>query len=279
VKFIRDNRLIAALIIMIALAIALAAASFAVAGEASPVSRTISALLAPVQKGMSTIGGGILSLRRYMGDFDALAEENKQLRAELYEKDALIRRAEGYREENERLRALIGLKQERRDFELENAAVTGWEEGSWSSVFYIDKGRRDGIALDNSVITEDGFVGFVTDLGDRWAEVTTVIDTGMVAGAAASRTREVGVCEGDFTLMKEGKLKFSYLDKATEVSYGDSVVTSGLGGQFPKGLLVGRVTEVRTEPHGISAYAVIQPAAKLENLTQVFVIKAFEIEG
>ena len=92
-----------------------------------------------------------------------------------------------------------------------------------------------------------------------------------------TRTGEAAILEGDFTLMGQGRLKLSYLPENSELIAGDLVSTSGRGGIYPPGLVVGHVEDVHTEASGVTRYAVVQPETDLESLKQVFVIKSFEI--
>ena len=91
------------------------------------------------------------------------------------------------------------------------------------------------------------------------------------------RTEDIGVAEGDFSLMSEGRLKLSYLPAGCTLLNGDLVTTSGLGGYYPSGLVIGTVEEVRLDDSGSTQYAVVAPSADFDALSQVFVVKSFEI--
>ena len=131
--------------------------------------------------------------------------------------------------------------------------------------------------MDDLVITDDGMVGYVSNVTPTYCDVTTVIDTNMQAGALITRTREVGIAEGDYALMDEGNLKLAYLDPDSGVVIGDTVETSGRGGVFPKGIMIGTVERIVPEENGISNYAVIKPFVDVEKVTNVFIITDFEV--
>ena len=97
-------------------------------------------------------------------------------------------------------------------------------------------------------------------------------DTETHVAAMISRIRELGVAEGDYQLMSDGKLRISYLPREADIVIGDQVITSGTGGIFPKGLIIGSVESVKTESDGMSSYAVLQPAVSLTDVRQVFII-------
>ena len=108
-------------------------------------------------------------------------------------------------------------------------------------------------------------------------QVKPITDVSVKMGAVVSRTREVVVAEGSFELAGDGLLRLSYLQNDSDVLVGDTVETSGYGGIFPKGLLIGTITEVLPESHGISTYAKIQPAVDLTALKKVYIVKSFTI--
>ena len=107
--------------------------------------------------------------------------------------------------------------------------------------------------------------------------VLTVIDTDTELGARIFRTGEVAVAEGDFSLMGQGKLKLSYLTSDDEVLIGDQIVTSGLGGYYPSGLVIGSVESLQTGDDGLARYAVLTPMMDFNALTEVFVITDYDI--
>ena len=116
-------------------------------------------------------------------------------------------------------------------------------------------------------------------LGLTWCKVSTVLDSSCEMGAIVTRTGDVGVLDWDYALSEEGLLKLAYLDAGVVLTAGDAVETSGVGGVFPAGVLLGRVKELKTESHGISQYAVLEPAVDVTKVSTVFVITNFESEN
>ena len=113
--------------------------------------------------------------------------------------------------------------------------------------------------------------------GYNWCTVLTVVDTSTSMGAQVFRTKDLGVAVGDFSLMGDGRLRMDYLPADCQLLGGDLVVTSGLGGYYPSGLVIGSVEEVQKDDSGASSYAVLVPEADLDSLTEVAVIKSFDI--
>ena len=246
-------------------------------GNVSPVSNFVNILTTPIQKAVTGIGGGFRSLHDHWLEYDNMLEENEQLRNELNETKQKLRDAEKAEKENLQLRTALGMKERSRNYDFESAEIIARSTENWTTTFTIDKGSLAGIAPDNCVITDAGMVGFVSEVGTTWATVTAVTDTTMEASAIVSRTREVASAEGDFELMKEGFIKLSYLERDTQVIKGDTVEISGLGGLFPKGIILGTVEDVKSETHGISKYAIVRPAVDLSRVNHVLIIKSFTI--
>lgn len=218
--------------------------------------------------------------RHYYADYNDLLAENEALRREVAELRANARQADRDREENELLRELIGLREQRRDFELEAAMVLERSNNNWTRTLTLNRGTAHGVAVNNMVVSGDSegyLVGVVTDVGLNWCTVQTIIDTDTELGALIYRTGDNVIAEGDFSLMREKRLKLSYLPADVSLLAGDYIVTSGLGGFYPSNLVIGTVERVETDDNGLAQYAVLDPMLDFDALTEVFVIKSFEI--
>ena len=192
--------------------------------------------------------------------------------------EELAREGEAASKENERLRNLLGLRGKRRDLEFESATVTARSGSAWEVTFTISKGSDMGIERGDCVVDDYGnLVGVISEVGINYATVAAVTDSSTDMGGMVERTDVAAILEGDFTLMGEGKLMFSYLSERDELAVGDTVLTSGRGGVYPQGLVVGTVESLHTDVSGMSRYAVIVPRADIGGVRQVFVIKSFEI--
>lgn len=122
-------------------------------------------------------------------------------------------------------------------------------------------------------------VGIVTEVDYNSCVMSFLTDGEVEIGGRVARVDENAVLEGDFTLMQDGRLKLSYLEDDTGLIAGDQVTTSGLGMVYPAGLLVGTVESLHTEANGQDQYAVIQPAADLDSVRYVYIIKEFDTAG
>ena len=123
----------------------------------------------------------------------------------------------------------------------------------------------------------NALVGVVDAAGTNWATVLTLVDTDTSLGARVFRTKDLGLVQGDFALMEDNRLRLSFLPPECELLGGDLVVTSGLGGFYPAGLVIGSVEELLVDDSGAASYAVLVPAVKFDELTDVFIVKEFDI--
>jgi len=216
--------------------------------------------------------------RHYYADYSDLLAENQALREEVAELRANARQVERDREENAMLRELLGLREQRRDFVFESAMVLERNANNWARTMTLSCGTAHGVAVDNVVVSSEGYlIGIVSEVGYNWCTVQSIVDADVELGALLYRTGDVAIAEGDFSLMQEGKLKLSYLPGGTPLLVGDYIVTSGLGGYYPSNIVIGTVESVETGDNGLAQYAVLTPMLDLDELTEVFVIKSFEI--
>lgn len=235
-------------------------------------------IAAPFRSAAASLTGAVRDWADYLTEFDALKEENEQLKLRIAEMESTVRQAEHDREENERLRTLADLRQQRRDLHFEAARILVQDVSNWSSLLTINRGTVHGVEPGDCVVTEAGFlVGVVTEAGVNWATVRTILDSETSIGSLVFRSGRTAVAEGDFALMGEGRLALTYLGTDPDVVAGDLIVTSGLAGYYPPQLVIGYVEEVRAGDNGLAQYAVIAPQADLSSLTQVFVVTSFDI--
>lgn len=246
-------------------------------GQPGPVSSVLRVAVAPLHKGFSWLTGSISHGAAYFTDYDQIKAENEELKKQLREAELKLRDAQIALDENDRLRTLAGIKERNRSFEFEVAEVIARSAGDWQSTLTLDKGTLHDVAVDDLVITDDGMVGYVSVAAPNYCEVTTIIDTEMQAGALITRTREVSIAEGDYTLLESGRLRLSYLKQDADILSGDTVETSGRGGLFPKGIMIGTVEQIVPEGHGMSNYAIVRPFVDVDTVSHVFIIKDFEV--
>ncbi len=275
-KFLKSkNIIIIAIVCVVILAVVITALAD---GGNGVLSKAVNTVTKPVQTGISAAVGWLENVYGYMYKYDQIENENTELKKQLTDMENVVREADTLREENERLRRLLDLSEKHTDFKFENATVMSRDSSNWNSYLTISKGSSSGLELNDVVVTELGYVvGQITELGENWATVRAVNDTQINIGAAIEGSGTTAVLTGDFTLMQDNCAKLSYVPAGTSLERGQKIFTSGNGGIYPQGLIIGEVEDVVYEDSGLSVYGIIKCSANISEVSQVFVITDYEI--
>jgi rod shape-determining protein MreC len=210
---------------------------------------------------------------------EQLLAENKQLRAEIDSLNQKLADYDTYKQENAQLRKFLEFKDENKDIQLASAAVIGRDPSDLFYNFTIDQGSSAGISVNDPVITEAGLVGWVSAVTSSYAKVTTILSPDTNVGAYDSVNRDSGVVSSNLKLADSGLIKMGYLTAANTVKEGDIILTSGLGGIYPRGLKIGKVTAVKHEEYDVSMYAEVLPFVDVKTVRDVMVITSFNGQG
>lgn len=220
-----------------------------------------------------------LSLRVYgyfadFGERRAVFQRYEDLRQKVTELEQRLIAMSELEHENERLNDLLGFAEQVDRFTITGGRVTGKDPGNWFNTFTIDAGTASGIAKDMTVVNEAGLLGRVFDVGHNWAKVRSIIDGRSAVSGMIERTRDNGLIRGNNRLgFEDGLLRMIYLPLDADIVVGDKVLTSGLDGIFPKGILIGEIKEVLGREHELYVSVIIKPAADFRRLEEVLVIK------
>lgn len=200
-----------------------------------------------------------------------LQAENEQLKRQVIELQAKIIQMEEYRQENLRLKQLLAYKEASiSTWQLKVAPVVARSPSNWFSTLTIGLGSNDGIRKDQVVLTPAGVVGRIIRVFPRTSEVLLLLDREGAVGAMVQSSRLLGVVEASSDY--RGYLQMIHLSHDAPIQENDIVLTSGLGGIFPKGLPLGRVVKILPEPDGLRKRAIIEPAVDFNRLEEVLVI-------
>ena len=227
--------------------------------------------ISPLQAGLR---GGVRETRdvvRYVRGLGDLALENRALSEEIVYLRGEMRMAGELERDNRMLRDLLGFVQ-RFPNKLISCEVIGRDSTGWWQTVRLDKGAAAGVAEGRAVLTTEGLIGRTVAVSERTADVLLLADPSCKVSVRLKRSGEFGVAEG--VGAEPGRpptVRLDYLLKTADVQPGDEVVTSGLGGLFPKGLPVGRVAEVAPDASGLYQTARIELAADLGKLEYAFV--------
>ena len=272
-EYLKKNGIRLAVVLAL-LVVALSVAAGTSSGRAGFLTNAVGAVREPVRKAAASLSDWITGFAGYFGEYDALLQENAELRAELAE---TLEQAQAYSEEadeNARLRQALGLEQRGSEYTLESAKIVTWNASNWKSSFTISKGESSGIGYGDCVVTEyRAVVGTVSELGRGSATVSTVVDARCSLGALVGVDRYAAQLQGDFVLMRRGEVYLSGYQAGAAIEPGDEVLTSGSEGVVPQGANIGTVSAVNDD-----GSVVVAPAADLDSLVQVFVIKEFSVE-
>lgn len=234
-------------------------------------------LLTPMQKVFNYATEALDGFAAYFYKFDELVEENNALRERIAELEKQNYDAAELEERSAWMSSFLEMKTQHTDFKMLSASVTGRESGNYSKILTIDVGTGAGVQLNMPVVTSEGIVGQITELGYNWAKVTTIVEAQSAVGAYIERTDEAGICEGAFELSADGLCRLSYLPAEADVKVGDRVLSTGFGSVYPRGLVIGYVETVGINEFTRSPDITVKCAADFSELTQVMIITDYEI--
>lgn len=234
--------------------------------------RFVTIVLAPLESVVSRVGFSFRQVGSSIGQLMTVYRDNQALKAENEQLQQSNLNVTEILAENARLRAMLDYKTTAPQFDFVAAKVIARDPGTWTSTIVINKGSSSGIAKDMAVVTPGGLVGDVTSVYSNSAKVQLILDPRSAVGALVQRpeSRVAGIVEGNGANPLTPRMV--NIARDADIIKGDRIITSGFGGIYPKGLLVGQVTDVVNEEGGLLKYAVLKPAVDFDRLEEVFVI-------
>ena len=236
----------------------------------------LSVVLTPLQKVTSALSGGAASVWEKYTSIDDVMARNEQLEAENAELRQQMVDYDRIKAENDAYKALARIQDTNSEASYVSAFVIGRDPLDEFGGFTLDQGSTDGVAVNDAIISDRGYLlGVVVEVDATSCKVMTILHPSFNAAGVISRTRENGIITGSADYAADGQCVLTNLDRATEARKGDQVITTGLGGVFPANLLVGTVQEVVPEQSGKSSSAVILPGADPRTVKHVFIITEY----
>lgn len=239
----------------------------------APVSSKAALLvLSPFQQAVSWVGSQVSHVTGSIWEIVTVHEQNRMLRNEVEQLRVQNLEASEALAENERLRTLLGYRQMMTQFDMVGARVIGRDSATWSSVIVIDRGQKDGVNTDMTVVTEKGLVGHILEAGWNTSKVQLILDPRSSVGTIVQRaeSRVAGIVQGD--LDNPTMPQMVNIPKNADVVEGDVIVTSGFGGTYPKGIVVGIVSSLQNDSGGLLKIGLLEPAVDFQKLEDVMVI-------
>ena len=260
----------------IALVLTIVPSVFAIMGYRSLAKNIVGTITMPVRWVATTVGNAFEGFGKYFGTMKALNEENKALIDENEQLKEQLKGAELLEKENERLRDYLDMKNQYPSFALEEGMVISHSSGNYITNFTLNRGTLHGIKTNMPVITKEGIVGYVVEVGLNWCMVSTLIETATSVGAYIPRSEVVGIVSGDYSMRQQGTCKIGYIDASADVQVGDTVYSSGTGSVYPADLKIGTVTAIEVDEYNRTLVATVTPAVDFSELKWVMVITGYQ---
>lgn len=233
--------------------------------------RPLVVVMSAIQQAVMSVVGAIHGVWQGYLDLVGVRQENAQLRDDLdrlEQKNAELQEA---KLENDRLREMLALKQSA-GYAVIAARVIGRDPSNWYRTVMIDKGEQDGVAVDMGVVVPAGVVGRVIKIGRDFAQVLLLTDRNSAVAGVIQRTRDEGIVEG----AEGGLAQMRYIPLLSDAGSSDTVLTSGLGGGFPKGLIIGQIRSIVRREAVLFQEAQLLPAVDFSKLEEVLVIQKID---
>ena len=248
-----------------------------VSGQSLP-DMVVQGFLAPFRAGATALTQQAEQFYSYMFRYEALAAENEQLKEQIAQMEDEARQADSITRENERLREVLNLKSVHEDYVLVDANIIAWSSTDYTNTMTINRGSKAGIAEGMCAITANGqVVGLVTEVGPNYAVIKTVLDSTLEISATIASSGYNGMVQGGYIDGHKTLLKMDYLPSAAIIRNKDQVVTSG-STVYPRNLILGYIVDAGFDDTGVAKYAILQPAAEIDRLEQVFILTAYSTE-
>ncbi len=246
--------------------------SFRFADNFAPLKTAVGNAVAPMQKGINTVGRYIADKMEIWSGIQELLDENAALKEELeaLSNENKILRQDQYELDN--LRELYNLGQKYSDYPMVAARIISKEPGSWYHTFMIDKGADDGLTVDMNVIAGNGLVGLITEVGKNYAVVRSIIDDKSSVSGMFLSSSDTCIVNGDLTLMNEGLIRVEAISSADNISDNDEVVTSHISDKYLQGILIGYIRDIELDSNNMTYNAYLIPAVDFAHLEDVLVI-------
>ena len=223
-----------------------------------------------IQNGLVFVRNGMFSSQVEKNDIKTLKDNNGKLLKENVELKEKLREYEIIKAENGKMKDFMNLKNKYSDYQTVPATIIEKSISNYDKVLVINSGENDGVRVNMPVIASDGLVGYVISTNKATSKVQLITDTASTVSGNISTAESTILIKGQ--LNQGSILKASYIPTEATVLQGDEVYTSGIGGIYPKGILIGKIKEVINTKNESDKYANIETAVNFNKLTNVLVI-------
>ena len=213
---------------------------------------------------------------RYFTSVEKVNEENESLREQNKQLLQELERAQVIERENERLRDYLGMKKEYPSLTFEEGMVLSYSSGNYTTGYTLNRGTLHGVDINMAVVTKDGIVGFVSEVGTNWCKVSTLLETAVSVGAYVPRSGAIGMVSGDLSVSSEGYCRFSYTEADADIRVGDQILSSGVGSVYPADLIIGVVESIEVDEYSRAIVATVKPSVEFSKLQYMLIVTGYE---
>lgn len=232
---------------------------------------SISKILNPVQNALTYLKNKVEGNNDFFIQIEDLKKENEKLKSENQELQQNLKQLELVKSENITLKKYMNIAEQYNNYEIVPAYIINKDIRNYNSNIIINVGKKDGIEKNMPVICENGLVGHVVSCTDTTSKVQVIIDTASTVSGVIANNREAIICRG--ILEKQNSLKVTFIPTDAKMAIGDKIETSGLGGIYPKGIMIGEITEIIDTQNITDRYAIVKSDVNFAKLENVGVIK------
>ncbi len=277
-RFLRSGsfKTLVVIAVVIVLGIVCAAVSH---NAATPFTTVVGTVFSPLQRLSAYIAENLNEVDYAFESSDTYREENEKLEQELAEYRRKLAEYDDMKKKVDAYEEFYGVKQKNPDYEFCYGSVISKDAADAYDSMVLNVGSGDGVSVGDPVIYGEYVVGIVKKANYSSCVVYSVLDPRVNIGAYESGTKEYGYVSGEDKLYESGLCKLYGLDSSTSVVAGGVVCTSGAGGVFPNGLIIGEVETVKSDDVSAAYYAEVKPYADFSKVTDVFVITSFAGQG
>lgn len=245
----------------------------------SPFTSVVSVAFSPLQKLSGSIAERFEWFTSSFARVSTYKNENEQLRDKIAEYEKKLADYDDMKHKISSYEDMLGVKEENPELALCRAEIIGTDSADVFSSLIIDKGSSDGIAVNDPVVSGNYIVGIIKKVNPTYSVAQSILNPALNISAIESETRETAYVTAATEQSLKGKCIMAGLERTTDIAPGGIVLTSGIGGIYPKGFIVGTVTQVCDSDYDLTSYAVITPGAKIDELEDIFVITDFKGQG
>lgn len=247
--------------------------AFSLKSNSNIISSGVGSVISPLQKIIYNANDKLKGSFEFLVNFSKVKQENEELAKKNAELENKLIEYNRMKDENTRLREMFDYSQANQNYNYLGCNIVGYSGGNISNGYVIDKGTNDGVKKDMIVITPQGLVGKVTKSESSYSIVQTILNENIAVASMVESTRETtGILQGATDNKNKNLAVLSNIPIDSEIKEGDIILTSGLGGMYPKEIRIGEVVSVEIDTVGIMKKAVVKPYVDFNKLEGLFVV-------